>query len=81
MKPGKPVTDVGATLSEPTSPPLMVTAGNAGFGIVQVTPVPPRAAKFAARPREGAEADADANAEVNAELETSAGALIRDTGS
>jgi hypothetical protein len=30
----------------------MVMAGNAGIGLVQVTPVPPRAAKFAAVPSE-----------------------------
>jgi hypothetical protein len=54
VKPGKPVTEVGARSKEPTSPPLMVTAGNGGFGIVQVTPAPPRAAKFAAVPSGGA---------------------------
>jgi hypothetical protein len=78
VKPGKPVTVVGSVLSEPTSPPLTVTAGNGGFGIVQVTPVPPRAAKFAARPREGADA---ATTELMFELERIAGELILDAGS
>jgi hypothetical protein len=85
VKPGKPVTVVEATEPEPTSPPLMVTAGNRGFGTVQVTPVPPRAAKFAAVPREGAEVIARVIAEVfakvNAEVELSGGALMRDAES
>jgi hypothetical protein len=78
VKPGKPVTVVEAMEPEPTSPPLMVTAGNGGFGVVQVTPVPPRAAKFAAVPSDGADA---ATNELMFELERIAGELILDAGS
>jgi hypothetical protein len=56
----------------------MVTAGNGGFGTVQVTPVPPRAAKFAAVPSDGTDA---ATNELRFELERIAGELILDAGS
>jgi len=78
LKPGKPVTVVERAEPEPTSPPLMVTAGNGGFGVVQVTPVPPKAAKFAAVPSDGTDAAAN---ELMFELERIAGELIPDTGS
>ena len=51
-KVGKPVIEP-ATVPEPTSPPVMVTAGSGGFGAVHVTPVPPSAAKPPARPSGG----------------------------
>jgi hypothetical protein len=78
VKPGKPVTVVDMAEPEPISPPLTVTAGNGGFGTVQVTPVPPRAAKLAAVPSDGADA---ATNELMVELERIAGELILDAGS
>src|ERR1700674_2261504 len=76
---GKPVTEEGAARKEPTSPPLTVTAAdNGGFGVVQVTPAPPRAAEVAAVPSAGADA---ATNELRFELARIAGELILDAGS